>query len=106
MVFLDLNVYMSVPNRPLTVLVFGHSFICRLWNYLTSISEPNCAESGAHEAWTNLKIDSGEVTVIFLGFGGLNLPRAHKELGYFARANSDAILYVKLLQVHCKHFMI
>ena len=82
---------MSGANHQLRVLVFGHSFVRRLKDYLELISKPNSADAGAHEAWLNLKFDWAKLTVFYLGIGGLTLPKAGEELHRIAQLNPDVV---------------
>ena len=89
---------MSGANHHLRVLVFGHSFVRRLKDYLELISKPNSADAGAHEAWLNLKFDWAKLTVFYLGIGGLTLPKAGEELHLIAQLNPD-VVFIQMTQI-------
>ena len=80
-----------MSSRPLTVLIFGHSFIRRLRDDLVDISRAEFSALSTHDSWLNLRFNSETVSVVFHGIGGLTLSKAYNELEVIAEVNPDVI---------------
>ena len=80
-----------MSNCPLTVVVFGHSFVRRLRGNFWHIPSAKFPGQCTNNAWVNLNFDPETVSVVFHGIGGLTLPRAFKELDIVREVSPDVI---------------
>ncbi len=78
-----------MDNSTPCVVVFGHSFVRRLRDFLF---DKHRSHDGTRKDWINLDIPRTEINIFFHGIGGLTLSAARDELASICELETKAIV--------------